>query len=283
MSIQDQTSALRRVLVRPPETADTASWHDYGWRSAPDPGRASEEHGAFRSQLQEAGAAVVLAGTPVPGDIDAIYAYDPTLLTDSGAILLRTGKVGRRAESVAMGADLTAAGIQILGTMQAPGTAEGGDMFWLDETTLLAGRGYRTNGDGIAQLQAFIEPLGAKVVWLDLPHFQGESMCMHLMSFISPLAPDLAVVFAPMVPVRLMEMLTERGIATVEVPEDEFDSQGPNVLALAPRVALALEGNPETRRRMEAAGVDVRTYRGDEISRKGDGGPTCLSRPLERG
>jgi arginine deiminase len=48
-------------------------------------------------------------------------------------------------------------------------------------------------------------------------------------------------------------------------------------------VALALDGNAETRRRMQAAGVEVRTFAGDEISRKGDGGPTCLSRPLLRG
>lgn len=283
MAIQDQTSALRRVFVRPPQTADAGAWHDYGWRAAPDAGRASDEHEAFRAHLEAAGATLVLADTPVPGDIDAIYAYDPTLLTDAGAILLRTGKPGRRAEPGAMGEDLTAAGIQILGTMQGPATAEGGDMFWLDERTLLVGRGYRTNDEGIAQLRASLAPLGVEVVWFDLPHFYGGSTCTHLMSFISPLAPDLAVVFAPMVPVRLMEMLNDRAIALVEVPEDEFDSQGPNVLALAPRVALALEGNPETRRRMESVGVDVRTYVGSEISRKGDGGPTCLTRPLERG
>ncbi len=262
MAIQDQTSVLQRVLVRPPTPADAPSWRDFGWHSAPDPGRASQEHEAFRAHLEEAGATIVLADTPVPGDIDAIYAYDATLLTDEGAILLRTGKIGRRPESEAMGADLDAAGIPILGTMQDPGTAEGGDMFWLDERTLLVGRGYRTNDDGIAQLRAFLAPSGADVEWFDLPHYQGESACMHLMSFISPLAPDLALVFPPMVPVRLMEMLRERGIALVEVPEDEFETQGPNVLALAPRVALALEGNPETRTRMEAAGVDVRTYVG---------------------
>ena len=102
------------------------------------------------------------------------------------------------------------------------------------------------------------------------------------MSFLSPLDADLAVAYLPLMPVRLVELLRERGIELVEVPEEEFATMGPNVLALAPRVALALEGNDETRRRMERAGVDVRTYRGDEISRKGDGGPTCLTRPLLR-
>ena len=154
-------------------------------------------------------------------------------------------------------------------------------MFWLDESTLLVGRGYRTNDEGIAQIRALL-PDEVELVAFDLPHHQGPDECLHLMSFISPLDHDLAVVFPPMMPVRLLDLLRDRGISLVEVPEEEYDSQGPNVLALAPRVALALEGNPETRRRMEAAGVDVRTFTGQEISRKGDGGPTCLTRPLER-
>ena len=147
----------------------------------------------------------------------------------------------------------------------------------------MIGRGYRTNDDGIAQLRAMLEPAGIDVVGFDLPHFRGPGMCIHLMSFISPLDRDLAVVFPMHMPVRLMEILRMRGVAIVEVPEEEFDSQGANVLALGPRLALAVDGNPETRRRMEAAGVEVRTFSGAEISVKGDGGPTCLTRPLERG
>lgn len=154
-------------------------------------------------------------------------------------------------------------------------------MFWLDHRTLLIGRGYRTNNDGIDQIRGFLGE-GIDVIPFDLPHADGPDACLHLMSFISPLDHDLAVVYLPMMPVRLVELLRERNVGLVEVPGKEFDTQGPNVLALAPRVALALEGNPETRRRMEAAGVDVRTFSGSEISRKGDGGPTCLTRPLDR-
>ena len=154
-------------------------------------------------------------------------------------------------------------------------------MLWLDERTLLVGRGYRTNDDGIAQLAALLGP-EIDVIVYDLPHSLGPTACLHLMSFISLLDRDLAVGFLPMMPVRLVELLHERAVVVVEVPDYELESQGPNVLALGPRVALALEGNPETRRRMERAGVDVRTFVGDEISRKGDGGPTCLSRPLDR-
>ena len=270
------------MYVRPPNIHDLRAWRDYAWRAEPDFARAAEEHDAFRAALEAAGADVVIGHSPVPGDPDAIYAYDPTLVTDRGVIVLRPGKPGRRLEPAAVERDMNAAGVPTLATLEPPATAEGGDMLWLDEHTLLAGRSYRTNDAGIEQISALIRP-GVDVVWFDLPHHLGPEACLHLMSFISLLDRDLAVVFLPMVPVRLLELLRDREIALVEVPQEELDTQGPNVLALAPRVALALEGNPETRRRMEAAGVDVRTFSGEEISLKGDGGPTCLTRPLDRG
>jgi N-dimethylarginine dimethylaminohydrolase len=164
--------------------------------------------------------------------------------------------------------------------VEAPGTVEGGDTLWLGRETLLAGRGYRTNASGVEQLAAAFPD--AELHVFDLPHWNGRAEVMHLMSLISPLDDDLALVYPRLAPVRLLELLAERGIGTVEVPDEEFETMGPNVLALGPRRALALEGNDETRRRLERAGVDVVVYRGDEISRKGDGGPTCLTRPLLR-
>jgi len=283
MPIQDQVSPLRRVYVRPPVADDAGSWDRYGWHAAPDPSAAAEEHEALRGILEAAGAEVLTGVTRVAGDPDAIYAYDPVLMTDAGAIYLRPGKEGRRAEPDALATDLTAAGVPEAGRLSEPATAEGGDMFWLDASTLLVGRGYRTNDAGIAALRALLSPTGAEVVAFDLPYLNGPDECLHLMSFISPLDRDLAVVYLPLMPVRMVELLRARGVGFVEVPEQEFATMGPNVLALAPRVALALEGNPETRRRMEAAGVEVRTYAGSEISRKGDGGPTCLTKPLVRG
>jgi N-dimethylarginine dimethylaminohydrolase len=268
------------VYVRTPVAADLELWQTYGWRSSPDASRAAEEHAAFRDRLAASGAEIVIGAAPTPGDPDAIYAYDPTLLTDDGAVLLRPGKVGRRGEPDALAEDLQRAGVQVIGHLTEPATAEGGDMFFLDERTLLVGRGYRTNDAGIEQLRALLP--GIEVVAFDLPHFHGPSECLHLMSFISPLDADLVVGSTPMMPVRLMELLRERGISIVEVTDEEFDSMGANVLALGPRIALALDGNPGTRRALEAAGVDVRTYVGAEISRKGDGGPTCLTRPLDR-
>jgi dimethylargininase len=280
-SIHDQTSILRSVYVRAPRAADLAAWAEYGWRAEPDAGAAAAEHEAFRAELERVGADVVCGGEPVADDPDAMYAYDPVLLTDAGGILLRPGKPGRRGEPNAVAADLRAAGIPIVGRLEPPATAEGGDMLWLDPHTLLVGRSYRTNDAGIARLRALLR--GMDVLAFDLPHLAGPAECLHLMSLISPLDRDLAVAYRPLMPVRLVGLLAEHGVELISVPDEEFPTMGPNVLALAPRVALALEGNPRTRRLMEAAGIDVRTYRGDEISRKGDGGPTCLTRPLVRG
>ena len=277
---QNMTAGLRRVLVRAPQAADAALWRAYGWRAEPDPGEAAAEHEAFRALLAESGAEVVLAETPHGPDPDAIYVYDPAIVADSGAILLRPGKEGRRGEPAAMGADFVEAGVPIAGQLDAPALAEGGDTVWLDDRTLLVGRGYRTNDEGIAALGELLP--GVDVVAFDLPYYHGAGEVLHLMSFLSPLDVDLAAVYLPLMPVRLVEILRERGIQFVEVPDEEFETMGPNVLALGPRVALALEGNDETRRRMEAAGVDVRVYKGDHISRLGDGGPTCLTRPLLR-
>jgi N-dimethylarginine dimethylaminohydrolase len=193
--------------------------------------------------------------------------------------VLRPGKQLRRVEAPAAVTDLEAAGVPVIAVLEEPACAEGGDIVWLDEESLLVGRSYRTNGAGIEALEQALP--GIDVVALDLPHFRGADSVLHLMSVISMLDRDLALVYLPLAPVRLLELLAERGVRTIEVPEDEFDTLGPNVLALAPRVALAADGNPRTRRRMEGAGVDVTLYASAELG-KGDGGPTCLTRPLLR-
>lgn len=271
---------LRRVLVKRPGRADLAGWRAYGWRGAPDPARLAAEHEAFCALLEEGGAEVMLGEQPVPGDPDALYTYDPALVGDRGAILLRPGKEGRLGEPAAMERDFERAGVPVAARLEAPATADGGHTVWLDDRTLLVGRGYRTNSAGIEALRGALP--GVEVIPFDLPHRNGPAEVLHLMSFISPIDYDLAVVYLPLLPVRLVELLGERGIRLVEVPDDEFASMGPNVLALAPRRALALHGNPETKRRMERAGVDVTVFRGEEISLKGDGGPTCLTRPILR-
>jgi N-dimethylarginine dimethylaminohydrolase len=273
------TGRLERALVRPPLAEDVEHWREYGWRAAPDHSAAAAEHEHFRALLEAAGAEVVVS-RHAPGNPDAIYVYDPVLVGDAGAVLLRPGKEARRGEPDAIAGVLAAADVPVAARLAEPALAEGGDTVWLDAETLLVGIGYRTN---TAALSALADAFpGVEVLSFDLPHWHGRGEVLHLMSLVSPLDRDLALVYPRLAPVRLLELLAEREIAVVEVPDEEFRTLGANVLALGPRRALALDGNPETRRRMERAGVDMVVYRGEEISRKGDGGPTCLTRPLLR-
>jgi N-dimethylarginine dimethylaminohydrolase len=270
---------LRRVLVRSPGPEGLRAWRSYGWLAEPDAAVAATEHEAFSELLRELGCDVLVA-EPDTANPDAIYACDPALTSDRGIVLLRPGKELRQGEPDGLGRDLERFGVPVAGRMSGPATAEGGDTLWLDPQTLLVGRSYRTNEAGIAQLGELLP--GVDVVAVDLPHADGPGSVLHLMSLLSPLDHDLMLAFVPLVPVRVMEMLAERSIAIVEVPEDEYSTMGTNVLAVAPRVAVALDGNPRTRAEMERAGVEVHTYAGEEISRKGEGGPTCLTRPILR-
>ena len=272
------TAPLRRVLVRPPQAADLPSWRDLGWRGEPDIVRLAAEHEAFCAMLADAGAEVVHSDGD-PGNLDAIYTFDPVLVTDHGALVLRPGKPQRRDEPASLAPALEAAGVPIHGRLAGAELAEGGDTLWLDHRTLLVGRSYRTNDAGIEALRRALPDVD--VIAFDLPHLRGPGEVLHLLSLLSPLDDDLVVAYPPLLPTRLVELLRDRGISVVEVTDDEFETMGPNVLALAPRVALALDGNDETRRRMERAGVEVRVYLGRELS-KGDGGPTCLTLPVLR-
>lgn len=276
----NMTGPLRRVMVRSLREEDVPLWRDYGWRAEPGLAAAAAEHDAFRAILEEAGAEVIRATAPMPPNPDSIYMMDPSIVGPNGAVILRPGKEVRRMETAPMESDLAAADVVITGRLTGDATAEGGDAIWLNERTLCVGRSYRTNDEGIGQLRELLP--GVEVFAFDLPHMSGPGGVLHLMSVCSPLDEDLAVVYLPLVPSRLVVLLRDLGASLVEVPDDEFPTMGPNVLALGPRKALALAGNDETRRRMEAAGVEVVTYGGDEISRKGDGGPTCLTRPLIR-
>ena len=272
---ESMTGELRRVLVRAP--SDLRDWEACGWRAEPDPAGIAREHEALCAILERAGAEVVLAESPSE-NADAVYVFDPALVTERGAILLNPGKELRRAEPAALAQDFERVGVPVAGSLSGDEWAEGGDLIRLDERTLLAGRGYRTNSDGIWALE---RQTGLETLVFDLPRWHGPGEVMHLLSLLSPLAPDLVVAYPPLLPTRLAQLLDERGIEIVPVPDEEFETMGSNVLALAPRAALVVNGNPETRRRLERAGVEVEVYEGAELS-KGDGGPTCLTAPLLR-
>lgn len=282
--IRNTTDTLRRVLVRRPDGAfavdDPALWN-YTSRPCLDAARA--EHDALAEILRGAGAEVVAHAAPQPGRADSIFVFDPVLMTEEGAVVLAPGKEARCGEEDALAQRLGELGIPVLARLTGEARAEGGDLLRLDEKTLVAGRGFRTNAAGIAQLRAALTPLGIEVAAFELPYFQGPRACLHLLSFISMIDRGLAVVYLPLMPVPFWELLRERGIRLVEVPEEEFATQAPNVLALAPRRCLMLAGNSATKRRLEDAGCEVLTYKGEELSLKAEGGPTCLTQPLLRG
>jgi N-dimethylarginine dimethylaminohydrolase len=269
---------LTRVLVRPPLAADVPSWQVLGWRSEPDPVGLADEHEAFCALLESAGAEVVRAEGE-PGNLDSIYVYDPALVVGERAVMLRPGKPERRGEPDALARDLERAGVAVAARLAEPALAEGGDTLWLDGRTLLVGRSYRTNDAGIDALRAALP--GVEVLAFDLPHQNGRDEVLHLLSLLSPLDADLAVAYLPLMPARLVELLESRGVELLPVPDEDFATMGPNVLALAPRVALAVAGNERTRQRLARAGVELLVYEGHELS-KGDGGPTCLTLPLAR-
>lgn len=280
---QSMVDRLRRVIVRAPDAefgdADPRRWH---YAAAPDLPRAIVEHARLVSVLKESGAEVVYHDRPLPGRADAIFVHDPVLVTDAGTIVLRMGKDLRRGEEEPLAALLAGVGVPVCYRLHGEATAEGGDLLWIDRQTLVVGQGFRTNRAGFEQLTEALAPTGVRCIPVDLPVFLGPASCLHLMSLVSMVDADLAVAYESLMPVALWRLLRGLGVQIVAVPEAEFLTQGPNVLALAPRRCLMLDGNPVTRRRLEAAGCDVQTYRGAELSLKAEGGATCLTRPLLR-
>jgi len=259
-----------------------SQWSALNFTEAPDFGRAIEEYEAFAGILRNAGCQVDFLASDERTNLDSIYVRDASVVSARGSILCRMGKRLRGGEPAAQKAALRSLGVPIAGEITEPGYLEGGDVVWLDDRTIAVGRGYRTNDEGIVQLRGLLADSIDELIVVPLPHWQGAGDVLHLMSLISPVDADLAVVYSPLLPVPFRERLLHHGYTLVEVPEAEFNTMGTNVLALAPRQCVMLEGNPRTREALERAGAHVTEYSGLEISVKGAGGPTCLTRPLAR-
>ncbi|MFM7193883.1 MAG: dimethylarginine dimethylaminohydrolase family protein [Bacteroidota bacterium] len=279
---------LINVLMKPVRSAFLgqsqleAGWKDHNFLNCPDYDQCLVENAMLEAILKEEGAAVSHFVPDPAVSIDSVYCRDASIQTDAGVILCRMGKHLRAEEPGAARRHYMQAGMKILGEIKAPGTVEGGDVAWLDDKTLAVANAYRTNQSGIDQLTALLQPLGVSVITVDLPHFRGPSDVFHLMSILSPVDKDLAVVYSPLMPVRFRRLLQDRGFDFVEVPESEFDSLGCNVLAIAPRVCLVEQGNPITIQRMRDKGCRVIPFNGANLCVPGGGGPTCLTRPVLR-
>lgn len=257
-------------------------WKDLNYLSKPDLNNALSEYASFHSVLKLYAAEIFYLPEDATVNMDSIYCRDAAIATNKGMIICNMGKAARMNEPLAEKKAFEANGISVLGTITAPGTLEGGDVAWLDEQTLAVGHTYRTNDEGIKQLTVLLQPLGVEVITVPLPHYKGPEDVFHLMSILSPVDTDLAVVYSPLMPIVFRNLLLKRGYHLVEVPDEEFESMGCNVLALAPRECLMVDSNPKTKAKLENAGCKVTVYTGKDISVKGGGGPTCLTRPINR-
>lgn len=285
---QADTGAIMRVLIKHARDAFRSQeaidreWRDLGFSAPPDFSRAADEYDRFVAVLAGAGAQVERLPAADGTTLDSLYVRDASVVCDRGAILCAMGKAQRAGEPAAQADAFRVLGLPVVGAIRPPGRLEGGDVVWLDRRTVAVGRGYRTNADGIEQLHALLGDLVDEVIAVALPHWRGPGDVFHLMSIISPIDGNLAVVYSPLMSVPFRERLLDQGMTLIEVPDDEFGTMGANVLSLGSRRCLMLAGNPKTRARLERAGVEVVEYDGREISLKGGGGPTCLTRPIER-
>ena len=285
---QDMTSTIRRVLIKSPENAYKnqvnidSQYQDLNYFGKPDFLRSLEDYESFRSILKKSGVEI----HDLPADditsLDSIYTHDPCLISNSGVVLCSMGKILRQKEPEMISKYFKSLNIPIIGKISPPGKLEGGDIVWIDNRTVAVGVGYRSNLEGIAQLKEILSDDVDEIIPVHLPHWTGPSDCLHLMSNISPIDRDLFLVYSKLLPVSFREYLLDRGIKLLEVPDDEYESMGCNVLAIAPKKVIMIEGNDVTKNLLEKEGVDVSTYPGLEISYKGAGGPTCLTRPFLR-
>ena len=285
---QSMVAELTYVIVKDPRHSHVdqaqvdAQWQALNYLDRPDFGRVLAEYEQFVAILHDFGLEI---GTLPYADgvgLDSIYTHDPIVVTNRGAILCTMGKRARLGEADAFAAYLRSVKVPILGRIEAPGTLEGGDVCWIDERTVAVGEGYRSNAEGIRQLRALLGDAVDEVIPVPVPHWNGPDECLHLLSFISPVDHDLAVVYSRLMPVPFRQWLMARGMRLIEVPDEEYDTFACNVLAVSPGKVVMIAGNPVTQARLEAAGVEVHTFPGHDLCIKGGGGPTCLTRPMAR-
>ncbi|MDH3646472.1 MAG: arginine deiminase family protein [Gammaproteobacteria bacterium] len=285
---QNDTAPLARVIVKHARDAliddrqIDAQWRELNYPARPDLSAALAEYDEFVAALNKAGAELYLLPPDENTGLDSLYPRDAAVMCEHGAILCSMGKAARRGEPAALKSMFRRLEIPVCGEISGAGLLEGGDVVWLGEQILAVGLGYRTNAEGIEQLRELLTGVIDELIVVPLPHWRGPNDVFHLMSMISPIDSDLAAVYSPLLPVPFRERLLSLGIELVEIPDTEFATQACNILALGPRNVLIPDGNPQTQSRLVDANVAVHVYRGTEISQKGGGGPTCLTRPLER-
>ncbi len=287
-TVQSEVAKIQSLLLKHPRDAFQsqelimAQWRQLRYLGPPELDRAIEEYESFIQLLSNFVPRIHFLPRESSLTLDSIYVRDASIVCKKGVILCNMGKPERAQEPGAQEKFFRSLGITIVGRIEAPGTLEGGDVVWLNDHTLAVGRSYRTNSEGIGQLKALLEGCIEEMIIVDLPHWRGPKDVFHLMSIISPVDHDTALVYSPLMPIGFREKLLAMGYKLLDVPDEEFETLGCNVLAIEPGKCLMLSGNPKTRELLQRQGMEVYEYKGEEISIKGGGGPTCLTRPIER-
>ena len=283
-----ETGRIKSIILKHPKDAFhsqdyiNANWKDLHYTGCPDYTAVMEEFEIFAELLKKEITDIYYLPKDGQTGLDSIYTRDAALITRKGAVLCGMGKKQRHGEPSAMGKHLVDRGIPVLGSITGKGKLEGGDVVWLDDQTVAVGIAYRSNEEGVRQLKELTAGMIEEIISVPLPHWNGKEDCFHLMSILSPVDRDLAVVYSRLMPVPFREYLISRGIQLVEVPDAEYETMGCNVLTVAPRKCIVISGNPVTKRMLENEGVEVFEFDGENVCRKGGGGPTCLTRPILR-
>lgn len=285
---QSMVKKIDTILIKRPENAYVsqenlaANWEAFKYFGCPDFEQAKQEYDSFEAIIRANVPNVYTLPYDARGGLDSIYTHDPVKITEKGAIYFPMGKDLRSKEFLATEEFLKSQGVPTLGYIQPPGKMEGGDVLWIDERTVAIGLGYRTNSEGIRQFKELTKGLVDEYIIVPMPYADGPEACLHLMSIVSFVDTDKAVVYSKYMPVFFRNYLLEKGFELIECGDAEYDYLGTNLLALEPKKCVLIQGCPEIQKKLEEKGIEVLTYKGHEISYKGTGGPTCLTCPVCR-
>jgi dimethylargininase len=252
----------RIALVRRPSSRMADGIVTYGDRAPVDASLAAQQHAAYVGAVADAGWEVheVPQADALP---DSAFVEDTVVVCGDLAVLTRPGVVERRAEVAGTEEAVLALGLEVA-RIEEPGTLDGGDVLQVG-TTLYAGRGGRTNAEGIRQLRRRVATHSFTVVPVPLRRV------LHLKSAVTAL-PDGTIVAAD------PSLLDTSPLPTLrQVPEEA----GSHVILLGEGTCLVAASAPKSAELFDDWGFDVIVVDIGEFE-KMEGCVTCLSVLIRR-
>lgn len=248
------------ALVRRTSSALESGLTSHIDRVPVDTDLAQRQHEAYCAALEDAGYHLRFV-EDAPELADAVYVEDTAVVVGDVAVLANPGAQERRAEIAGTENTLRELGLQIH-RITAPGTLDGGDILQVG-STVYVGRGGRTNGEGIAQLRAFLMPLGRTVVPVKL------TAVLHLKSAVTAL-PDGTMLM------HRTDLVEEGALPRARLVHKDA---GCHVVPLIDGTLLISDSAPQTIAELEDLGFRTRPVPMSEFEKR-EGCVTCLSIPL---